>query len=86
MQKMRNSPASSAGIYLYLRQKSPYTCVKIRENRGYEMRLIKAIAKYTLIGLVVFLVGKVVLIAIGAVAAFVGAAFFVALISVLFGI
>ncbi len=50
------------------------------------MRLIKAIAKYTLIGLVVFLVGKVVLIAIGAVAAFVGAAFFVALISVLFGI
>lgn len=50
------------------------------------MRLIKATAKYTLIGLAVCLVGKVVLIAIGAVAAFVGAAFFVALIMALFGI
>lgn len=50
------------------------------------MKLIKAIAKYTLIGFVVCLVGKVALIAIKAVAAFVGAAFFVALIMALFGI
>lgn len=49
------------------------------------MKILKAIAKYTLIGLAVCLIGKVVLIGLGIAAAFVGSAFFVALIMALFG-
>lgn len=83
---MRNKPLCHAFSVLFFGQRYDYTCVKRLETTEGKMKLIKAIAKYTLIGLVVCLVGKVVLIAIGAVAAFVGAAFFVALIMALFGI
>ena len=31
LRKSRNSLASSAEIYLYMRQKSPYTCDKIKK-------------------------------------------------------
>ena len=50
------------------------------------MRLIKAIAKFTVIGVLVYLAAQVVLFILGAIALFFGSAFFVALISVLFGI
>ena len=49
MQKTRNSPASSAGIYLYLRQKSPYTCVKIRKKEKTEVINMNGVAEKAIV-------------------------------------
>lgn len=50
------------------------------------MKLIKAIAKFTIIGVVVYMAAQVVLFILEAIALFFGSAFFVALIMALFGI